>query len=264
VRQSLFADSITLDGSDLQTAIYRDIEAAAAAVAVVVSNTPIYRLTLAAAATITNDLSGIEFSGDKVAEWEVWVDLTTTNALDSTFAADMDFGGSPPELTVTGVYQFACASLSGSKVEARQIYPTVHSKTRYPTSATTSSLLAATDSAVLAAPAGAFGQYYFMRVLVKSSSGDGATYGIYTPAYSKNGQTAQENVKTFTLSGSSGATFAMDRFTLTDFLYNVSANMYGWGLAKTGSDNTSTPRFVFDVRLANELEIKAYEAGWRP
>jgi hypothetical protein len=272
VRPPLYGDKIYQGGVLVATIddipevpdvnIFRDIDEPATATATIVSNTPIYKMQVNSAAVISNNLSGLAFNGN-AAQWELWINFATTNALDSTFAVDMDFVGGEPDLTVTGCYKFACSVVSGGKISIKQTYPTVYDFTRQGNMAPVGSLAASTNATTIIALAVPDVLTYCV-VYIKNSVPD-SVYAITTPPYSKVGQTVVTTIKEQAIPTNAGTIVFMDKFTTADSLYNVNANrILLWDLEKTGTTNTGTPRCWAVTRPANELEIKAYEAGWRP
>lgn len=70
------------------------------------------------------DLTGLDLDGAKVARWEVWINYTHSNALETTWADTIEWKRWEPELTVTGRYKFAFSAVSNNKIDAEQLYPT--------------------------------------------------------------------------------------------------------------------------------------------
>ena len=105
--------------------IYATVSTSAATVVIAPSQT-VYGVTLDTASVISNDLSAVDLGG-QIARWTEYINLTTTNALDSTWATNTVWAGGVPSLTVTGTYVYACSSLDGVSVVRKQTFPSVHS-----------------------------------------------------------------------------------------------------------------------------------------
>ncbi len=245
----------------LPATIYSDISAAAAATAVIVSNTPIYTLSISSASVISNDTSALVFDGN-AARWELWVDFAATAALGSTFAANMDFVGCEPELTVTGCYKFAVSTVDGITMQARQTYPTRY-EWNDDAGVTMPSFTSETNASVNII-AYSYDQYTFCEVYVKGDSiAIGKTYNILTKAHA-NGYTVDFVIASGLISKSGDSITFANHSPASWWTQNIHANSRYYAIQKTGTDNTSTARIWARKRRMNELEIKAYEAGWRP
>ena len=241
------------------------------ATAVITSNAPIYKVTTATAVTISNDLSNLVFSGNE-AKWELWVDLTATNALDSVFASNTDWVGGEPELTVTGKYKYACSSIDGITVTIKQTYPTVHKWQSCPVAnPSTSAEYRSTGSS----------SYIHPRFTVGGSSGVTWTiveracacpslFSIPTGRYAfTNGTPVEVYSSKYYNAGTLEATFN----TLGNDFKTVAITTIP---RQDGFSNNAFLTVVYrgDVqanllisvltRPMNELEIKAYADGWRP
>lgn len=84
----------------------------------------VYRISVADANTISNNLDALTLDGTKDARWELWVNYTSTNALSTQWDPRMNWGYQTPMLTVTGQYKFACSTVDGVTIQAKQVYPT--------------------------------------------------------------------------------------------------------------------------------------------
>lgn len=73
---------------------------------------------------MTNVFNGVTIGGSNVA-WELWVDFTNPNGTNMTWCPCMTFDLGVPEISVTGIYKFACSTIDGIKANVRQVYPTV-------------------------------------------------------------------------------------------------------------------------------------------
>ena len=225
----------------------------------------VYRVTVATPNSISNVLSGLTFDGTRTATWELWVNYTSTNALSTQWDARMDWGGLTPELTVTGQYKFACSTVDGIAIQAQQVYPTNGRRIFYPAyGGAIASMPAATNGTQQAILCQPLNTLCYARVYVRSSVSITNNYAVFAPAYSKYGQDSASIIKQFTLTGTYVMVPFVDQFTTTDFMYNRNANLYYWGVMKIDPTDVSTPHIFGDIRPANELEIKAYNQGWRP
>ena len=83
----------------------------------------IYNVTASSVLTLTNNLSTIAFNCTTNIEWEIWVTMLSTNMV---FDPRMEWQNGTPEFTCTGLYKFACSSPCGSRIFARQTYPSVY------------------------------------------------------------------------------------------------------------------------------------------
>ena len=73
---------------------------------------------------MTNVFNGVTIGGSNVA-WELWVDFTNPNGTNMTWCPCMTFDLGVPDISVTGIYKFACSTIDGIKANVRQVYPTV-------------------------------------------------------------------------------------------------------------------------------------------
>ncbi|MCK9154773.1 MAG: hypothetical protein M0P12_01525 [Paludibacteraceae bacterium] len=88
-------------------------------------NISVYKISVSEPSAFSNNLSRLEMN-QRIAEWELWIDFTTTNALYSTFQG-FSFQ-QQPDFTVTGCYKFACSTTDGITVQAKQLYPTIYER----------------------------------------------------------------------------------------------------------------------------------------
>jgi hypothetical protein len=148
----------------------------------------------------------------------------------------------------------------GTVIQARQTWPTVYVTTRYPATALWT-LGAATNASVTATPIDygkiVYGEIYWTG----DNSATNLLYEFYSQIYA-NGTAADIVVKQFRPNYPRGRVTAFaDR--ITGVAYSTSAANYAF--RKTGTGNTTVGIFFYTVtRPANELEIAAYNAGWRP
>ena len=229
----------------------------------IVSTNTIYRLSVTSPNSISNDLSQLSFDGNTDKRWELWINYTTTNALSTQWDSRMDFGGSTPDLTVTGQYKFACSTIDGTNIIAKQIYPTVY---EWKTSQQNGNFViigASTNSSGATAPI-IYNEHVFARVYLKGLSGAlNKEYTIYSASF-VNGTFTNIDLVTKVASSSGYFSSFMDIIPLNAFVFNVNSAGASWYIRKTGTNNTTTLYALTLFRRANELEIKAYNAGWRP
>jgi hypothetical protein len=132
-----------------------------------------------------------------------------------------------------------------------------------PSSGTAETLSTATNAATAIIPP-IYNVMIYAEVYLKGAAGGiGKTYEVYSTAYA-NGATSNIVVGTGLIAASGDHITFCDTASAADFNYNTGANVHSWGVRKTGLDNVTQMRVWGRFRQANELEIKAYNAGWRP
>lgn len=248
----------------------------------VTSTQTIYKIAVNSPSSISNNLSALLFDGTKEARWEVWLDIQTTNALSITWNG-IDFGGMKPDLTVTGLYKFAFSSCCGQKIQAKQIFPTIYEKRSQQTQTSANNLYGTFGGALFfscASPSTNLyttirdfdnSQYQFLTYYANCNSSVDTTnlfvgyavMGVYgklgTPDYS-NASTGFTSLAKSTyqykwiippIKPTYGLYAGIEHSLIKiDFYRQVAIGIvYFW-----------QP----EIRLANELEINAYNAGWRP
>jgi len=92
-------------------------------IVVVDPNVSIYKINVSEPSAFSNDLSRLNLN-NRIAEWELWINFTSTNALSSTFQG-FEFQHET-DFSVTGCYKFVCSTTDGITVQARQTYPTIY------------------------------------------------------------------------------------------------------------------------------------------
>ena len=113
-----------------QDRVYTPIIASSATITVLPTQA-MYSVRLESQSVVSNDISLLTSSGG-ICEWKGAIEFTTTNSLLSTFASNIEWADGTPDLTVTGRYVFAFSTLDSVSVQGRQVYPTVYQKRPYP------------------------------------------------------------------------------------------------------------------------------------
>jgi len=83
-----------------------------------------YVVELSTSVTIDIDTNDVNLI-NKVANFQLALNFTSTNALAPTFGPMFDWGGFIPEFTVTGRYEYACTMVGDGKIRIKQTYPTM-------------------------------------------------------------------------------------------------------------------------------------------
>ena len=285
VRLPLYADEVHIGGelaatqpyvndaiANIPASIYTPIKPTTAALAITSTN-DIYRITTSTAVTVTPDLSELTpIPANKIARWEVWLDCTGTNALDSTWDSAFDWSGSEPDLTVTGCYKFACSVVSGGKISIKQTYPSVYKWQSCPVStpAVTESFKSAGESAYIHSrfvAGGSSGITWLVAERLNTApslfsipGGNFAfTNGTPVEVYSSDYYNEGSLEASFNSRGNDYETVAI---TTTPRSPSYSSNTFLTIVYR--GDMKGNRLISVTTRPMNELEIKAYEAGWRP
>jgi hypothetical protein len=85
----------------------------------------IFMVDAAIPVTITNDTTTLAANCTTNYEWEVWVNVMTNSSSAFTFVG-VDYVNGSPEITCPGVYKYALSTVCGTRIQARQTWPTVH------------------------------------------------------------------------------------------------------------------------------------------
>jgi hypothetical protein len=236
--------------------------------------------------TLTNDLSALSYSGQR-AKWSVLIDYQLTNALSTVWDSRISWTQQTPDLTVTGRYEFAFETLDGVSIIGRQTYPTVYRWESAQMAAGAFSFVASAGAIIgnhplslTTAATNSIGYiplinaFQFVRVNARANlawtnevvmhagnhillggAGGALTYSYYTNVVNISSFANIGTFRTHVLDGTKrgdgkstlhSATYAEIRFTIlggrTDTVYLTGIHL----------------------RMMNELEIAAYNAGWRP
>jgi hypothetical protein len=238
----------------------------------------IYQVSASTPITLTNDLSQLGANCTTNYEWETWINYTDTNALSTVWDSRIRWQQQTPDLTVTGLYKFAMSTACGTIIQARQTYPTV-----YQWATPECQLLSGSMSAypITLSGAGAGTNSFYGAKISKNSYeifkfllyGHGLTNAVtlfnarrvlqvdayYGSTLNVPGLRTTFFQPTMLLTMMSG-TETGDGFSATasgDFGY-----VAGFRLQKPGPGAITINTALW--RPANELEIAAYNAGWRP
>lgn len=246
----------------------------------------IYNYTATAPNTFTNVFSGISTNCTTNTSVIVGIDYTVTNALSTVWDPRIEWVGlasATPDLTVTGRYEFAFSTSCGTKIQGRQTYPTVYQWEKM--------LPMAKNAAVATSP-------FFQAIVLASNTETNTThywaYPITTEpkmirlyGFFNGGPTAFSNSPTIAITGLrtySGITvttgfpsaIAIPRtaigFSINTYLPTFNGSGYNeimvlkasYATLFTSSATSAIVMSASDARKMTELEIKAYNAGWRP
>jgi hypothetical protein len=230
----------------------------------------IYQVEASVPITLTNDLSQLGANCTTNYEWETWINYTVTNALSTVWDSRIQWAQQTPDLTVTGLYKFAFSTACGTNIQARQVYPTVYTYAPLPfasaygaiggvsllyakanlstTTATNALGIGAPSSSARIVRTSAYGGITTNRVAI--SMGRGAFYEVPTTA-----------LYPFKFYAESAGTTVLKLFYQppTTSLINADYMLFFY---EYSTSNVNIP--YMESRQANELEVKAYNAGWRP
>lgn len=247
----------------------------------VVSTNRIYSLSVSSPNSISNDLSSLSFDGKSEKRWEVWVNYLTTNSLSTQWDNRMDFGGYSPDLTVTGQYKFVCSSIDGTNIITKQIYPTVYDWTAFPSYEPNSNTpnyplywnqmipLASTNSYAMLCCFYDFNKPCILKFESFVYTANGPTNPITIKiGMGRTAQLPENNSTTLDDSFFIGANAQGGYATSTYYvpvlqkLNKYAVNPYIQFIRPYPAVRACI--YKFSLKQANELEIKAYNAGWRP
>lgn len=234
----------------------------------------IYQVSVDTVNTVSNDVTGLDFSGYKEASWEVWVNYTTTNSLSTIWDSRISWDIEMPELTVTGMYRFVFSSIDGNEIRGKQVYPTVHqyhsllyagANGTFNTSLMRSDFDYATTNYVpyrITIPMEKY-PYLFFKIAGTSNINKPLTY------YMDLGIATQNNslTKPITTTGQVYTTSVNSTVITKSFMRASTGRVAYIYVENTSPLSIATiifPEQLQIVRPANELEIKAYNQGWRP
>ena len=228
----------------------------------VVSTQSVYVATVTRPCVITQDVSALTLATNQTAFWTTRINVTDWSATNGiTFATNIAaYAG---DFTVTGCYDFACSLLCDGRIEMRQTFPTVYEwKHMFG-----SSIGSATNAAAIFYTYPKEDVLFIGLARIKTSILAGYVYSIYYPAFTKSpGSSTPVDIKVYT-NNTDTSDIAIPYagiFTRNDYLVNPNVNSFGFSIRKLGTaDISSHPCWQY-MREANELEIKAYNNGWRP
>lgn len=264
--------------SPIIPSLYKNItDLGAPASPVIVNLTPaqtIYKVEVSAVNTLSNNFSGISFSTARNVEWETWINYTTTNSLSTTWPANIEWLSGVPELTVTGQYKFAFSTIDGVNVQAKQIYPTSYSYSQLLTAGPSGSPIStrhvqptvptsATGSTNLLALGCAPDRPMIYKIAIYAGQVDNRTYigvgrGLW---YTATIPTLTSILFPMTMVGYSIGTDSL----LTVYVpARTGYSGFDYLLSTQDSVSTFMQLHYAGWKFANELEVKAYNAGWRP
>ncbi len=235
----------------------------------------VYQVKASVPITLTNDLSQLGANCTTNYEWETWINYTATNALSTVWDSRIAWQQQTPDLTVTGLYKFAFSTACGTIIQARQTYPTVYSWRGG---------MIGNDSGVkkpyiyglvsTATPASTSTNYYAMEtspavpeITRFSCYGGVATNNIVISSaigFFYAVPTASSTVirAPTTVVGAIGSPITLQIYHPA----STGANNVDYIGVTMQSASTAAALNLYNLRRrpANELEINAYNAGWRP
>ena len=242
----------------------------------------IYMVDAAIPVTITNDTATLGANCTTNYEWEVWVNVLTTNATIVTHDARTEWTGlysATPEITCTGLHKYAFSTACGTKIQGRQVYPTVYQWVNNMITVGASANTASYSFSPIASVMGVSGtngyfyatttdptKYYTVKFgLAFSTAAAKAVLCTFAKTEISYGFSNIDLSYSWINVEPSSATAGVDS-PLFVFPPATTVRAHnGFGFVVTRSTNEGSVyirRFV--TRQANELEIKAYDAGWRP
>jgi hypothetical protein len=247
-----------------------------------VSQKKVYDVSASVPITLfTNNLASLTLDGTTNYEWVTRINYTSTNALSTAWENRIEWINGTPDLTVTGRYEFAFSTSDGVTIQGRQTYPTVQPWTMYAFTAYGAggnTLMGAGDTV----------NYFDFP---SSLPLDSTKYRIIT--LSIGGSHSVSNTTVSAGYRVSGVDFAYDTYESTNkssvALFTRTAtftlafpplSIISGGYAQYSDSSKfplyTRPRFTRTItgdviaisglkeRYMNELELKAYNAGWRP
>jgi hypothetical protein len=229
-------------------------------------------IELATPTVITNSLTNIGNCASN-ATVEVWVNVTATNALAPVWDARIEWQNGVPEMTVTGLYKFALSSACGTRIQARQTWPTKYNWSLLPyVSGGTLTVNAYADGA--AAPATTVRNFRnpfcgtdltMVRMEVYYANNNTTNTFIFGSTFRSDSiNTIQETQTNLLVAGGAGFTFERKLMLVWTETAATAESMFFCSAASTSGN---TGRMYISQQLArpaNELETAAYVAGWRP
>lgn len=245
----------------------------------------IYDFTASAVNTLTNDLSALALNGTTNYQWTARINYTDTNALSTTWDARTEWVGlasSTPDLTVTGRYEFAFSTSDGVTIQGRQVYPSVYEFKKcafFPTAGTPTPTTWASYSRVLTSAI--FTNYTHVQNQINNVD---AIVKMSLWATSGNASNNTLNVSigwsqifsTVNLSDTERQFITTGNTTATPLTFYCKYYPYtSFSSGRNGATFIVNARKVYNAgdnidlteimsRPANELETRAYNAGWRP
>jgi hypothetical protein len=250
----------------------------------------VYQVSASSPITLTNNLTALGANCTTNYEWETWINYTATNALSTVWDSRIQWQQQTPDLTVTGLYKFAMSTACGTIIQARQTWPTVHPwevaefSSTYNGAPTYGNIRFAftnnvTNIVFFSGPA----SVYHLR------AGDAPTDTLIFMAKLRHDYEPTEGYFSGWLGWSCGNPLSANRAPVQQYAINsnsvtkvlaksifafgttsVAQNLYAgkrFGIVVAATNVFSAVEVYVDypvVRLPNELETRAYSAGWRP
>jgi len=245
-------------------------------VVLVVESKNVYKINVNTNSIIVMDASTLNFT-NREAKFELDLNITVTNIPSITFVG-FEFQ-QEPDFTVTGCYKFACSMIDTTTVQARQTYPTVYEWKK---------LIGVSDTGqneprngviikvIVASEITNFFQFYVpdrealildMRAFIYYLDRDTPFHISYARSELSDYSTFQDPITNYVPSANQSG--ISSGYTGTKmFVPHVDQDFTELGLKivimKPAISNGDWMLYTPFSRRANELEIKAYNAGWRP
>lgn len=231
---------------------------------------------------LTNSNGNLVLTGNK-ADWELWVNFTNPAGTNMLWCPCMRFDIAP-EITVTGLYKFACSTLDGATVSVKQIYPTVMAWEQVPAAETLGVALGYGFYTLMADSATNDYLYLlsddvvrplWLRIAIVSSTLAVRTNAVeIVPGVGISGVVELWTNTVSTTICNANIPYSFASFVLpplnslcfggaSGYVGDLSNRYSLWFNRKAPGTGVVTSRAILGRRL-NELEIKAYNAGWRP
>lgn len=258
--------------------LYGQLPVPATTVVVIVENKTVYKVNVSTNIVLAFDMSLLNFTNMEV-NFRLDLNIQNTNGFNIAFPVGWDF---VPDLTVTGEYRFAVCATGPATMHVKQVYPTV-----YEWRACVGGPLNSNISQ------GDFSYYGYTGLIV--SSGKPLYYNVSFPdprswytvkiifgtwesfsslyisatafAYGPNGG-AKDRVWFSVTNSIAENTVSTRKFCFYNGFLNNKGEYYNKSLLQvhysTGSDNSHLWIGGTEAKRMNELEISAYNAGWRP
>lgn len=215
---------------------------------------------------MTNVNGGLTFSGRR-ASWELWVDFTNPSGTNMTWCPCMQWDVIPT-ITVTGLYKFACSTTDGVSVQARQTYPKpgFEWQPAFYVPGSYQSYAAATNSSINFSMPMIENGLLIYRMRGRATSTVPVTNNIGYSSLMSATSSVITNYYVGAVMNNGGRwyDYAIPSSYISVPAINNALMAPVLVLSKYGEGQTATTGFTVLYRVCNELEIKAYQDGWRP
>jgi len=236
----------------------------------------VYEVTASASTTtLTNDFSALNLNGTTNISYTVGITYPTTNTLSTVWDSRIEWIGlasTTPDLTVTGRYEFAFSTSDGVKIQGRQVYPTVYGWSMNPliaggTYSFNSYSLSATapTTTVRYHRCSTVSDYMIHQIHIMSENAN-STNTILTGVVTGSNETPSEITTNEVVLSVQYTDYFLKimRYQPQDSYMTAKKMVYCAPISSTTGHKNRMYDYGQKSRPANELEIKAYNAGWRP